>query len=205
MLKQCCAFMTLLGLALAQPPCTDIEFGCPEGYVCETPEQGCSSHCLCRDPSRNVTMSEDCPVRLRPCQEGIYCQPEPVGDCFACNCETPCSDVLGKFCCQPREGEACTRRWVRGSCPVCKCDPCPPPTDCPDECLVVNLDAGCRSVCVCSTKAGAPYVFLGAHNVTLPPVLLNATAGGTGEVAFVADDEVERAVTAIPEGVVAEE
>lgn len=79
----------------AKADCKDVAFGCPEGYECKVPEKGCSSHCSCYDPARNVTLPPGCPIRIKPCDEGHFCVPENSGDCFACNCDSKLATTGG--------------------------------------------------------------------------------------------------------------
>lgn len=148
----------------AKAHCKDVAFGCPDGYECRTPKEGCSGHCECYDPVGNVTLAQGCPVRVKTCKEGHFCVPEKAGECLSCNCDTPCAQATGMFSCQPKENQACTRRLVRGSCPVCQCETCPP-QDCPRDCYVIQLDAGCKQVCICTAKDGVPFALLSASTV----------------------------------------
>ncbi|XP_077521677.1 uncharacterized protein LOC144132849 [Amblyomma americanum] len=143
----------------AKPACKDVAFGCPVGYECRTPEKGCKSHCDCFDPVANKSLPQGCPIRVRPCEEGRFCVPDTTGECYSCNCDTPCGQATGRFSCQPKENQACTRRLARGSCPVCQCEECPPRV-CPRDCYVIQLDAGCKEVCICTGKDGVPFALL---------------------------------------------
>ncbi|KAL1444208.1 hypothetical protein MTO96_045620 [Rhipicephalus appendiculatus] len=71
----------------------------------------------------------------------------------------PCSQATGRFSCKPKANQACTRRMARGSCPVCQCEDCPPRV-CPRDCYVIQLDAGCKEVCICTGKDGIPFALL---------------------------------------------
>ncbi|XP_037501613.1 uncharacterized protein LOC119375499 [Rhipicephalus sanguineus] len=144
---------------LAKSLCKEVAFGCPIGYECRTPKEGCQSHCDCYDPVANESLPPGCPVRIKPCEEGHFCMPDKAGECHTCNCDTPCSQATGRFSCKPKANQACTRRMARGSCPVCQCEDCPPRV-CPRDCYVIQLDAGCKEVCICTGKDGIPFALL---------------------------------------------
>ncbi|KAL1469500.1 hypothetical protein MTO96_041044, partial [Rhipicephalus appendiculatus] len=65
----------------AKSLCKEVAFGCPIGYECRTPKEGCQSHCDC------LSMPQGCPVRIKPCEEGHFCMPDKAGECHTCNCD----------------------------------------------------------------------------------------------------------------------